>query len=195
MSVLLRFVSTLLSVYMLLIFFRIIVTWFQGPFLSGPLSFVARVTDPYLDLFRRFRFMRTSRIDFSPLAAIMVLVVVSNVVDLVSAYGRITFGLVLAIVLSALWSAVSFFLMFFLILTVVRLVSTIIGVNSTAPFWMTLDHILEPAAYKVSSMVARGKSLTYQNGLIISGVALFAVWLGGGALIRLLISLVGRPPF
>ena len=52
------YVETLMYVYLVLIFIRIIVSWFQSipynPILSAFLTFVHDVTDPYLRLFRRF---------------------------------------------------------------------------------------------------------------------------------------------
>ena len=115
MSTLFRLVSGVISVYMMLIFVRVIMTWFAQTAEGKPMQLLRRATDPYLDLFRRIRFLRTDRIDFSPIAAIIVLVVVLNITNTLAAYGSITLGFVLALILSAAWSTISLesiFLMF-----------------------------------------------------------------------------------
>ena len=52
------YVDTLILVYLILIFIRIILTWIPripyNPVLNAVIKFVTDVTDPYLNLFRRF---------------------------------------------------------------------------------------------------------------------------------------------
>ena len=52
------YVDTLLLVYVVLIFIRILMSWIPrmpyNRFLNAVLKFVTDVTDPYLNLFRRF---------------------------------------------------------------------------------------------------------------------------------------------
>jgi YggT family protein len=81
------YVRTLALVYLVLIFIRIIMSWIpRMPYnriLNGFLTFVTDVTDPYLNLFRRF--LRPVRIgpgalDLSPIIATFVLIIVSSIV-------------------------------------------------------------------------------------------------------------------
>jgi YggT family protein len=81
------YVETLMYVYLVLIFIRIIVSWFQSipynPILSAFLTFVHDVTDPYLRLFRRFIPMARlgpAAIDLSPIVATFVLLIVGGIV-------------------------------------------------------------------------------------------------------------------
>lgn len=52
------YVSALFTVYIVLIFARILVSWIPRPPSTGPagavIAFLHQTTDPYLDLFRRF---------------------------------------------------------------------------------------------------------------------------------------------
>jgi YggT family protein len=81
------YVETLVYVYLVLIFIRIIVSWFQSipynPILSAFLGFVHDVTDPYLNLFRRFLPMARlgpAALDLSPIVATFVLLIVGGIV-------------------------------------------------------------------------------------------------------------------
>jgi hypothetical protein len=76
---------------------------------------LCRITDPYLDWFRRFSSLRIGALDLSPLAAMAVLSVLNSVFLTLGRYGVITLGLILALILQALWSAASFILSFFII--------------------------------------------------------------------------------
>jgi lipoprotein signal peptidase len=81
------YVNTLALVYLVLIFIRIIMSWIPripyNRFLSAFISFVTDVTDPYLNLFRRFIppvRMGPGALDLSPIVATFVLIIVSSVV-------------------------------------------------------------------------------------------------------------------
>ena len=80
------YVDTLVLVYLVLIFIRIIVSWFRSipyhPILSAFLTFVHDVTDPYLNLFRRFIPMARvgpAALDLSPIVATFVLLIVGGI--------------------------------------------------------------------------------------------------------------------
>ena len=81
------YVETLMYVYVVLIFIRILVSWFRSipyhPVLSAFLRFVDDVTSPYLNLFRRFIPMARlgpAAIDLSPIVATFVLLIVGGIV-------------------------------------------------------------------------------------------------------------------
>ena len=81
------YVNTLTLVYLVLIFIRIIMSWIPrmpyNRYLAAFLKFVSDVTDPYLNLFRRFLppvRMGPGALDLSPIVATLVLIVVSGFV-------------------------------------------------------------------------------------------------------------------
>jgi YggT family protein len=81
------YVDTLALVYLVLIFIRILISWIPrvpyNRYLAAVLKFVSDVTDPYLNLFRRFLppvRMGPGALDLSPIIATIVLIVVSSLV-------------------------------------------------------------------------------------------------------------------
>ena len=81
------YVQTLALVYLVLIFVRIIMSWIPripyNRWLAGFLKFVSDVTDPYLNLFRRFLppvRLGPGALDLSPIVATFVLIIVSSIV-------------------------------------------------------------------------------------------------------------------
>jgi YggT family protein len=82
-----HYVSTLITVYVVLIFIRILMSWFTripyNRFLDGFLRFVSEVTDPFLNLFRRFIPMvkiGPGALDLSPIVAVLVLSILGGIV-------------------------------------------------------------------------------------------------------------------
>ncbi len=81
------YVLTLTYVYFVLIFIRIILSWIprmpHNPVLNAVVTFVTDVTDPYLNLFRRFLpplKVGPGALDLSPIVAIFVLMIVGQLV-------------------------------------------------------------------------------------------------------------------
>ena len=81
------YVLTLVYVYIALIFIRILLSWIPrvpyNRYLSAFITFVHDVTDPYLNLFRRFIPMARigpAALDLSPMVATLVLLIVGPIV-------------------------------------------------------------------------------------------------------------------
>ena len=191
----LRFVGGVLSVYMVLLFIRILLTWFSGPTTEGrSIQLLHRVTDPYLHWFRRFSFLQAGRVDFSPIAALVTLVVVLNIVNTLAVYGRITVGVILALIVSAIGSAFFFIMGFFLVLTVIRAATVFFGASSINPFWQTIDVIINPILAFIQRTVFRSRQLTYKAGLAWSIAVLLVVFFIGRLLLARLVMLLQSIP-
>ena len=83
-----QYVDTLVLVYLVLIFIRIIMSWIpRMPYnrvLNAVLTFVSDVTDPYLNLFRKVippLRMGPGALDLSPIVATFVLLIVGGIVS------------------------------------------------------------------------------------------------------------------
>lgn len=185
-----RVLGGLISAYMLLLFIRILLTWFQGAHYGKPYELLIRITDPYLMIFRKVKFLRSQRMDFSPILALITLVIVLNIVNTIAAIGTITIGIILAIIVSALWSAVSFLFTLFIILIFVRLIAHLFGANSVSPFIQTLDMIINPVMGWMMRKIFRGKPVTYRFSLGLCGGILIVVFIAGEFIITQLVSLL-----
>ncbi len=82
-----HYVDRLFIVYIALIFIRIVLSWVPrmpyNPVLRALVGFVGDVTDPYLNLFRRFIPLvkiGPGALDISPIVAILVLQIVGSIV-------------------------------------------------------------------------------------------------------------------
>ncbi|AFZ42620.1 protein of unknown function YGGT [Halothece sp. PCC 7418] len=70
--------ANFLNIYLLLIFVRILLSWFQtAGWAQQAMSFLSPVTDPYLNIFRSF-IPPLGGIDLSPILAIFSLQIISS---------------------------------------------------------------------------------------------------------------------
>jgi YggT family protein len=82
-----RYVYTLALVYAVLIFIRILLSWFRLPYsrwLNMFVEFVSETTDPYLNVWRRVLPMvrlGPGAIDLSPMVGTIVLLLVAGIVS------------------------------------------------------------------------------------------------------------------
>ncbi|HWM12706.1 MAG TPA: YggT family protein [Solirubrobacteraceae bacterium] len=81
------YVDTLVLVYVVLIFIRILMSWIPrmpyNRWLNMGLTFVTDVTDPYLNIFRRFippLRIGPGALDLSPMIGVLVLLIVGGLV-------------------------------------------------------------------------------------------------------------------
>ena len=81
------YVYTLALVYAVLIFIRILLSWFRLPYsrwLNRVVEFVTELTDPYLNLWRRILPMvriGPGALDLSPMVGTIVLLLVAGIVS------------------------------------------------------------------------------------------------------------------
>lgn len=189
-----QFVSVLISIYMVIIFFRIVLTWVRGVQFGRAQEFLATLTDPYLNWFRRTTPVRFGALDFSPVVGILVLGLFNNIATQLAFAGTITFGFVLAMIVSAIWSVVSFFLTFFLILGGIRLVGVLGNFDTGGRFWTIVEQIVNPALHTVVRPFLRGRFTNYRDSLLIFCAALVGILIVGRLLTNLLISLAQSIP-
>src|SRR6056297_2310768 len=195
MTVVVRILGGILSLYMILIFVRVLLTWFSGVYYGRPYEIIRSLTDPYLNYFRRFRFLQLGNVDFSPIAGLLVLVVVLNILNRLAVYGTISVGLVLAIILNSLWSAVSFLFTLFIVLIVIRFVAGLINANTVNPFIRTVDMIITPLLNWTHNTFFKRRFLTLQSGLAISGASLLVASLAGNYIVFHLARFFQSLPF
>ncbi|MCK5672425.1 MAG: YggT family protein [Spirochaetales bacterium] len=195
MDLALRVVTGVLSGYMLLLFIRIIITWFSGSDFGRPYEILKSITDPYLNYFRQFTFLKFGMMDFSSIAGILLLVILLNILNTISSYGSITFGLILAIILGAVWSAVNFLITFFIMLIFIRLITGMINATRQSPLMTTIETIISPVTNIVYHKIFKNNNITYTTCLAVSGAILLVLLMGGNVITSYLGNFLGNLSF
>ena len=186
MAQIMGILAFLVSIYMVIIFFRIILTWFSGVNHGGLQDILAGITDPYLNWFRRFPALKTGFLDLSPIVALGVLSLVNRIFSTLARYGTITIGIILSMVLQVLWGLVSFFLGFLIIILIIRLIAHLMRLNTHGQFWRVVNVISQPVLYRINSFFAKNRILDFGIAIIISIVCLGI----GYFVLRILVSFV-----
>lgn len=119
-------IAQLLTFYNLLIWIRIILSWFSSLSNlnnSSVVQLLNKIVDPYLNLFRNVNILKTNNIDFTPLLAFALISVLQSLFSMFGSTGTITLYVVLALILNTLWAyLISPFFVILIILLIIRLV-------------------------------------------------------------------------
>ena len=164
----------IISVYMILIFIRILLTWFPGADFGKPYIFLCGICDPYLAWFRHFRIFKNSPIDFSPLIALAFLSLLHNVFLSWGQLGRFSIAIILVMLLNALWSVVSWVLGFFIVILILRMIAFLGNSNIYSPLWRFVDYIAQPVMYRISRIFFPNRIVSYLFRIIFS-IAVLAI--------------------
>jgi YggT family protein len=194
MRALFSILGGLTGFYSILIFIRVLLSWFRGPAYGKPVELLHAATDPYLDWFRRFP-LQIAHFDLSPIAAMAVLSVAQNIFLSLARTGRVTVGFILSLLLGIAWSVVSFMCGFFIIILVLRAIAYFTNRNVYASFWSIIDTLSKPVLYRISRIIFGRRLVRYSTELLVSTAALFAARIGLGLLVGLGAGLLRALPF
>lgn len=159
-------IANVISLYTLLCTIRVLLTWFPRAQYTSFGRILASLCDPYLNLFRRLRFLRISMFDLSPAVALCVLIAVSHVLGNLAAARSFTLGGLLATVLYLLQSIIFSILGFLILLLVIRLVVLLLRKDRYGSLWDSLDHSLSPIVFRMTAPFTRGRPTSYKTALI-----------------------------
>jgi len=162
------FLSSIVSIYMMILFFRIILTWFGWIGRGSFLNILARITDPYLNWFRRFPIFRVGFMDLSPVAALAVLSLANRIFSTLAVHGTITVGIVLSLILQMLWSVTSFLLGFLIIVCILRLIAHLGRFNTYNQFWRIVDTIFRPVSYRINRVLFKDRIVNITSSCLVA---------------------------
>ncbi len=128
--------ASLIGFYSLLIVIKIVFSWIdniqranawrngyniqsQKSTITNISNALGRLTDPYLNIFKGITSLRRSHIDFTPLVAIIVLNLFQSIFNTVAVAGRITIGVILALIVKLSWESFFAYILFFLIVLLI----------------------------------------------------------------------------
>jgi YggT family protein len=185
MNMVLTVLGGAISLYSTLLIIRIFLSWFGSAAYGKVFDMLRQITDPYLDFFRRFPFLRAGFFDFSPIAAIAILSVAGNIIDRLHRWGKVSPLFIAAMLLEALWAAVSFVILFTLIVLALRLAAYIFRANTYSPFWRIIDSIANGVLYRFNKIIFRARPVHYLASIVASCIVFAALYFGLGFLVRL----------
>ncbi|GAB1433760.1 YggT family protein [Spirochaetota bacterium] len=188
-SIAMRALSLAASIFMLLCIIRIMLSWFPVHANGRHKEVLGKITDPYLEVWQRFRFLRVGNVDFSPIAGLAVLSCLSRLFNMAS-YGALSFGSAIALVIEVIWSPIAFLLLFFAALTGARIVAYLARWNSLHPAWRTIDAIINPVVLFIKRLIYRNRIVNYLQGLISALVVLAGSRFILGLVFKLVFSLL-----
>jgi YggT family protein len=192
--IVLTILNVILIAYVFILSLRIVLGWIAPRSLGRAWDLLVSATDPYLKVFARVRFLRGNLFDFSPIAAILVLVVALDLVNQLLYYGRVTLGFFLASVFSAAWSGARFLLLLFLIVGLLRTVPLAFRATSGAALWKVVDMIMQPIVAWVMRVFRLGRRSGYTQHLLLTVGLLFVAWLLGELLVHQIVALFQMLP-
>jgi len=185
LSTVMTVVSAVLQVAMLLLVIRIVLTWVSMDHGHPAIRILHSICDPYLNWFRRFKFLTLGNIDFSPLAALLVINFLASLARMIGMQGQISLGIVLYILVQLLWGAASFLFLLLGVLAIVRFLAIQFRWGGQA-VWAYLDAVLQPPAFALGRVIRPGTFLAYTTTLLVLGVVNLVAWGVGGILVALL---------
>lgn len=175
------------SIYAFVCFVRVMLSWFPGAQYSKAGQFLISVCDPYLNLFRRFKFLRIGMIDLSAAVGICVLYAASAVFRNFVYTGHVSLTGFLIVIISMLWRLVFDIFVFLWVLLVIRLVFMLLHKDNTPVFYQ-IDSSLSRFVFKISGIFRGGRPTSLKTALIISIIFLAAVFVAANYLVGLLIA-------
>lgn len=185
-----------LSLYTLLCFIYILMSWFPGARFTKFGHLLSSICEPYMNLFRKMSFLRIGNIDFSPIVSIGLLSLASAILAGIQRTGKIYIGGILETILSSLWGIASSIIGIFVILIFIRWIVLLFnkGRTSYESPWNQVDMILNKMSYKIAGTISK-KTMSYQTSLLLSWIILIVVLIIGHILIGILANLCNRIPF
>jgi len=194
MSLIFGILAGAAGIYSLLLFIRIIISWFGGLPSNKPMDLLARITDPYLDWWRTHLNLRIGFLDFSAVAAIIAVSVAQRIFSSISNSGAFKIGYVIAVILISIWSVVFFVLGFCLVVIILRLIAYLTNRNTYSPFWRVIDSISQPVLYRINRILFGKRIVGYLKGIIFSSLLLAALMIGGRFAVPALAVLISKLP-
>ena len=186
--------ASLIGIYSLIIVVRIIFSWIdniqranawrngyngynqQNSTLSSISNFLGKLVDPYLNLFKGITSLRRSHLDLTPLVAIIVLNLFQSIFNIVAISGRITIGVILALIVNLAWGSFFSYILFFLIVLLV--IRYFIGRSNSykAQSWLNaIDPIINSPVQKVYKIFFAKKGESDDQKVVLVSLVFYII--------------------
>ena len=189
-----EYASYIIDFYLLIISLRILLSWFGGSTNIQGMQILSRITDPFLNVFRRVRFLRFGFLDFSALLGIFLLIFISRLFKHF-ALGRITLGITLAVFIQTILNGISSVISLIAFITLFRIIGLFIRLNTVKELCYRVDGFLKPLAIRFIRVFFPRRAVPYGAALgCFLVVCILLILLLRFSLFPLL-SLISRIPF
>lgn len=195
-----RLISVLLSVYSMLIIVRILMQWFnpaRGYSRSGGFSdMLAKIIDPFLNLFKRISFLHQGALDFTPLAALMVINTIQRVFQAYAYSGTFSVAFTLATIVQSLWWSIGSLLLGILaILIGVRIYFSYRRTPNAIQYIAMLDSWLRRPLDFIQSLFFAKRAVSDRMLLWTALASIIVCYIGCAILVNVLVQLLSSIPF
>ena len=161
-------VRLLFSIYILLIFVRVILAWLRPNMFNPIVRFIYASTNPYLRLFAGLRILRIGSIDFTPILAFYFLYLMQELSYKVLLTGYFSLELLFSLIIVLLFRFVYFILFIFIITVGLRLIFELIGRRINNTFVTIVYSLSEPAVRPIRNLLNLNRDLVFDIPSLIS---------------------------
>ena len=166
--------ALVVSIYILLCFIRVMLSWFPEVEYSKFGQILSQMCDPYLDIFRRFRFLRFSSFDFTPAIALCVLMAIQAFFNSLATGSGFHLSTILAMLVMLIGNIFVSLLRFLAVIILVRLIVYLFvgDGSSTYSIWTVVDRSISPIIFRIAAAFFRGRSISFIKAMVTSLIAL-----------------------
>lgn len=161
-------VRLIFSIYIMLIFVRVIMAWLRPSMFNPIVRFIYNATDPYLRLFAGLRFLRIGNIDFTPILAFYLLYLLQELSYKVLLEGYFSLELLLSLVIILLFRFVYFILFIFIVSVGLRFIFELIGLRTNNVLVSMIYSLSETAVKPVRDIIKLESRRGFDPSVIIS---------------------------
>lgn len=189
--------ASVVSIYTLLCFVRVMLSWFPGAEYSRFGQVLRQMCDPYLDIFRRFRFLRFSSFDFTPAIGLCVLMALQAFFNSLAMGKAFRISTILSMLVMLVGNIFTSVLGFFAVIILVRLIVYLIIGDGQGSYsiWTAMDRAISPIIFRIAGLVFRNQSVSFVKALVTSFIILAVFAVGIAYALGVLGTLISMIPF
>lgn len=189
--------ASVVSIYTLLCLVRVMLSWFPGAEYSRFGQILRQMCDPYLDIFRRFRFLRFSSFDFTPAIGLCVLMALQAFFNSLAMGKAFRISTILSMLVMLVGNIFTSVLGFFAVIILVRLIVYLIIGDGQGSYsiWTAMDRAISPIIFRIAGLVFRNQSISFVKALVTSFIILAVFAVGIAYALGVLGTLISMIPF
>jgi len=161
-------VRLVFSIYIILIFIRVLFAWIRPNMFNPLVKFVYSVTDPYLRIFANLKFLRIGYFDFSPIVAFYLLYLLQELTYRVLLTGYFSLNILISLIIVLLFRFVYFILFIFIAAVGLRLIFDIIKIRKSNMFITAVYTMAEPAVRPFRRLLKMDRGYGFDVSVLIS---------------------------